>query len=92
MIIFTVKIRDNKIIRLTTKQWKNIVYRHPEISNKLSEMENTLTFPDYKKEENNITKYYKYIKEEDKYMMVACKLLNGDGFVITGYITRKIQK
>lgn len=83
---------NNKSIRLTSKQWKHIVYRHPEICNKINEIESTLKFPDYIKKEENIQKYYKYLKEEAKYMMIAVKILNGDGFVITAYTTRKIQR
>ena len=93
MLIFTVKSKENKLIRLTVKQWKHIVYRHPEMTNKLIQIEKTIIYPDYIKAcEENIIKYYKYIKEEAKYIVVAVKMLNGEGFIVTSYLTRKIQK
>ena len=91
-IIFTVKTRNSKVIRLTSEQWKHISYRHPEMSNKIYEIEKALEYPEYKKETENETKYYKYIKEESKYLRVAFIILNGEGFVITSYMTKKIQK
>jgi len=32
------------------------------------------------------------IKSEDEYIMVAVKILNHEGFIITAYNTKKIQK
>ena len=92
MIIFIIKTREGRIIRLTTEQWKHIVYRHPEMSNKINEIEVALEYPEYKKQSNSVIKYYKYIKEEKNYIMVAVRILNGEGFVITSYLTKKIQK
>ena len=92
-IIFITEIKDRKLIRLTVKQWKHIVHRHPEIINKLILIESTLKSFDYiKYSEHNTRKYYKYLKEINKYVMVAVKILNGDGFIMTAYLTRKIQK
>ena len=90
-VIFTAVV-NGRIIRLTLKQCKHIAYRHPEMVNKIVKIEETLIYPEYKIEKNKVNKYYKYIKEENNYIMVAFKILNGDGFVLTSYITRKIQK
>ncbi len=91
--IIKIATRDNLIIKLTKEQWKHIIHRHPEMSNKLTEIEFTLKYPEYKIHyKNNIRKYYKYIKHENKYNMVVVKILNGDGFIITSYLTRKIEK
>lgn len=88
--IIEVKTKDQKLIRLTLTQWKHIVYRHPEMSSKLIDIENMLLYPSYIKDEEEIKKYYKYIKDIHKYIMVAIRILNGDGFVMTSYLTRKI--
>ena len=91
-IIFEV-MNDNKIIILTETQWKHIKFRHPEMVNKLYDIEKTIRKPHYKLYfDDNTRKYYKYIKEETKYIMVAIKIINGEGFVITSYLTSRIQK
>ena len=61
--IIEVKTKDQKLIRLTLTQWKHIVYRHPEMSSKLIDIENVLLYPSYIKDEEEIKKYYKYIKD-----------------------------
>lgn len=38
-----------------------------------------------------VVKFYRFLKKENKYIMVAVKALNGDAFVITSYFTFKIQ-
>ena len=35
--------------------------------------------------------YYGYRKEQAEYLLVIVKYLNGEGFVITAYLTKKIQ-
>ena len=89
MIIIEVKTKDGKLIRLPEKQWKHIRYRHPEIS--LDGIEDTIVNPTARIQySDDITKFYKFIKREKKYVMVAVKILNGDGFVITAYKTKRI--
>ena len=55
-------------------------------------MENALKYPDYIKYKNSKQKNYKYIKEEKEYIVVIIRILNGEGFVITSYMTSKIEK
>lgn len=90
--IFSVTNNDGELIILNYKQWKHIAYRHPEMVNRLYQIENTIKCPDYKKSIGKEIKCYKYIKEENKYLMVRFRLLNKHGFVITAYTTGKIEK
>lgn len=45
-----------------------------------------------KKHSDVITKFYRFLKDKKRYIMVAVKILNHEGFVITAYQTLKIQK
>ena len=90
--IFEVKTKDGKLIRLTEKQWFHIKYRHPEIANKLNIIEDAIANPTARiQHSEDTTKFYKFIKGENNYVMVAVRILNGEGFVITAYKTRRIS-
>ena len=77
IILFVPDVKEGEIVRIKIiKLFKKIGFA--EVTSK--------------KETENETKYYRYIKEESKYLMVAFRILNGEGFVITSYMTKKIQK
>mgnify|MGYP001578098217 CR=1 FL=1 len=95
--IFEVIDKSRRKIRLTEKQWKHILKRHPDMINYLEEIKNTLINPlkitDYSEDEE-VRYYYKYIKYKDgpyKYLLVSVKYLNGDGFVVTAYFEKHIK-
>ncbi len=90
--ILLIKSQDGKLISLNYKQWKHIAYRHPEMSRRLYNIEETIRNPDYIKTSEEKIKYYKYLKEEKKYVMVAVKVIEYEGFVLTSYLTSKIEK
>lgn len=91
-MIFEVKTRDGKLIRLTEKQWSHIIYRHPEMVKRLNDIEEAISSPTARiQHSDETTKFYKFIKDEKKYIMVAVKILNGDGFVVTAYKTKRIS-
>lgn len=90
-IVFSVFSKNGKYIRLTEKQWKHISSRHPEMSSKLNEINTALQNPTFiRKHSNSVDKFYRFLKKENKYIMVAVKILNGDGFVITAYKVKSI--
>lgn len=91
--ILNVKSYDNKTIILDQRQWKHIAYRHPEIAGRVMDIEAVIRYPEWVIErESNIRKCYKYLKNEGKYMMVAVKIMNGEGFIITAYFTAKGER
>jgi len=45
-----------------------------------------VTFKDEK-----IAHFYKYYKERDQYVLIIVKHLNGEGFIITVYLVKRIQ-
>lgn len=93
MDITVVKTKDSKTIFLRDRQWKHIKYRHPEMANRLIDIEETVRNPiKIIRHSDDTTKFYKFIKNEKKYMMVAVKLLNHKGFIVTAYLTKNIQR
>lgn len=83
--------KSGRIIRLTEERIKHI-YKHPEMQNKLDLVEKTITNSDYVEEDlyrRKILYYYRYIKEEKKYVMVTVKLTNSHGYILTAYLTEK---
>ena len=87
-ILFTVRTADGRTIRLTVRQWKHIAYRHPEITD-IRELEEALQFPTVRRTDGEIVRYYRYDKDNQRYLLVTVKLLNHHGFIITAYRTRK---
>ena len=65
------------------------------MTNYLEEMKQTLLKPDFLTHQNiddRMVNYYKYIKERKEYLLVSVKYLNGEGFVATAFMTRKVRK
>lgn len=90
--IFEVKTKDKRLIRLTEKQWLHVKQRHPEMVARAGDIEDAIANPTVRVQHSDeTTKFYKPIKDEKKYIMVAVKILNGDGFVVTAYKTRRIS-
>ena len=89
--VFEVKTKDGKLIRLNEKQWSHIKQRHPEMVNRIGDIEDAIVNPTARiQHSDETTKFYKFIKDGKKYIMVAVKILNGEGFVITAYKTKRI--
>ena len=95
-LVFEVRDKTGRCIRLTDEQWEHITHDHPEISPYIEDMKEILINPttitsfDY---DEKIKYYYKYFKQRvspAKYLLTVVKYLNGDGFIITAYFVRKI--
>ena len=92
VVIFRITAGNGRRIRLTLRQWNHIAYRHPAVAGKLHEIEATILRPTYTVlSEGSVVRYYSYLKEENVYLMVAVRLCNGDGFVITAFHTRSLS-
>ncbi|MFQ6051893.1 MAG: hypothetical protein ACE5K4_09395, partial [Candidatus Hydrothermarchaeota archaeon] len=97
MVIFNVKSRLERKIRLTEVQWAHTRTRHKEMDVQTRKMILTLEEPDLvyhsPKEENY--HYYKLFREtpiSEKYLLLIAKHLNGEGFVITAFFVSKIRE
>ena len=69
-------------IRLTEERIKHIGY-HMQLHDKLHIIEETLKHPNIIIQDNNIVYYQKYLKAEHLYFVIAVKVFNGHGFIIT---------
>ncbi|MBS3176721.1 hypothetical protein J4457_05815 [Candidatus Woesearchaeota archaeon] len=91
-ILFEIKDKTGRQIRLTPKQWKHI-QEHPEMTDKIERIRETLEKPDkifQSPSEPKVHYYFKYDKTIGKYLLVAVKYLNGQGFIITSFYSTKL--
>jgi len=94
-ILFEVAEKSGRIIYLTKERWSHI-QKHPEMSNQLERIKETLISPLIMREvefDKDIRYYYSYFKDRPyaKYMLVLVKYLNGKGFIITAFYTNRIK-
>jgi|SRR3989338_2550642 len=95
--IFQTTDKSGRKIHLSKERWKHINQEHPELSDYLEEIKETLKNPTKAKEfdyGNDVIYFYKYYKSREsaaKYLLVIVKYLNGKGFIITAYFVRNIR-
>jgi len=88
-IIF--KDKNGRTIKLTNERMKHIT-KHPEMQNKLHWIEIAIIYPDFIEEDlyrSKIIYYYKYLKEEKKYIMVVIKFEEDKDNILTAYLVKK---
>ncbi len=96
-IVFEVDDRNGKKIRLTKKQWRHITKYHRYMANYLEEIKETLIDPIritdslYDEKVRYHFTYLKHISHSKKYLLVAVRYLNGEGFVVTAYLEKNIK-
>ena len=93
-ILFEIKDRKHKKVRLTKQQWAHIIQEHPDVSN-VEEIKDTILVPTAVKpsiyDPENAKWYYRYNKQKKRYMVVAVKYINEEGFIITAHYRRTIK-
>lgn len=80
-------------IRITKRHWDHIVSKHESIIGLEEIVKETLKNPTYvriSKEDRNVYLYYKPYRKY--FLCVVCRHFNGDGFIITAYLTDDIKK
>ncbi|PIN77563.1 hypothetical protein COV15_01810 [Candidatus Woesearchaeota archaeon CG10_big_fil_rev_8_21_14_0_10_34_12] len=96
-IIFEVKDKTDRKLRMTDYNWYHIVKRHPEIASNKEKIVETLENPDKitdSLEDEETKYYYKYYKNRPspyRYMRVIAKYLNGKGFIISSHFVKAMQ-
>ena len=95
--VFEIIDKTKREIRLTKRQWRHITKVHPNMTNYLDEIKETLINPlkitDYSLD-NDVRYYYKYLKYRkftSKYLCVIIKYLNGEGFIISAFFEKYIK-
>ncbi len=95
MRIFEVKDKSGRLINLPDERWKHLL-KHPEMQEKfvLEKVKDTLINPDTITSDRHDQRkhvYYKYYKDQEQYLLVSVKYLNGEGYIITSFYTDKIK-
>lgn len=95
MDIIKITDKTNRKISLSKERWKHICQTHPEMTDKLEDIKKALTKPTLivpHKFDENKRNYYLHYKEIKRYLLVAVKYLNGEGYISTVFIARNIKK
>lgn len=83
-------------MRTTRQYWELILRKHPEITGLETEVQQALRQPESIRrstQDRQVYLFYKFYKAMLPYHLTAVvKRLNGDGFVITCYLTDKIKE
>ena len=83
-----------KKIRTTRIYWEHIVqHKHGELEGRLQEILEVMRDADDVYRQDEISDIYLYYKNSQEYSACAvAKHLNGDGFIVTAYITTKTKR
>ncbi len=96
-IIFEVKDKTGRKLRMTNWNWEHIIRRHPNLSSEKEKIIETIEKPDKiidSLKDSKAKYYYKYYKNRqspNKFMMVLGKYLNGEGFIISAHFVVRIK-
>ena len=83
----------DKRIRVTKRYWDTIVKKHESVAGLGEQVKGTLRNPQYirtSKEDEKVLLYY--APHREYFLCVVCRHLNGEGFIITAYLTDRIKK
>ena len=83
-----------KNVRVTSKHWDLIVRRkHLEIEGREREVQVTLQDAQSVRVSQADSSVFLYYKRSGRYYLcVVCRHLNGDGFIITSYLTDRLKE
>lgn len=88
--------KTGRKIHLSKKQWTHIRKKHPEVED-LEILKEGLEKPDKITDysyDSSVRYYYKYFKDKQppkRFLCIAIKYLNGEGYIITAYFEKKIK-
>ena len=95
-LIFKIKDKSGRDIRLSKERWKHIK-KHPRMDeNRIEDVKKTIQNPitiRYNEKDDEVRYFYREYKDMPsfgRYLLVSVKYLNGTGFVITSFFTNKI--
>ncbi len=90
---FEVTSSLGKRISISSEYWQKIIEtKHPIMAGQEELVKQTLTSPEQvRRSRKDAAVHLHYRKSDDRYCCVVVKHLNGDGFVVTTYVTDKIK-
>ena len=85
--------KNNIPIRLTEERWLHIITGHPEMAVYYEEILVTVAEPDtiYAGSRDDLIAVSRQLIGTNKHIVVAYKEINDDGFIITAYVSSKIN-
>jgi hypothetical protein len=87
----TVTAKSGLIIRLPEERWQHIIEQHPELADLQPNVMHTLENLDRILEGNDGELLAVKLLKDDKYLVTVYRELEKDGFIITAYLTRRIN-
>jgi len=96
-IVFEVRAYDRRRVRLTEVQWLHMVFFHPEVESEQVKIGEVLENPEVvvegaTKDTRICYRFFKSTPVASKYLAVVVKVLNKEGFIITGYFTERVRR
>ena len=90
---FEVTSSLGKRIRISDEYWQTIMEtKHPVMAGREDLVQQALTSPEQvRRSRKDATVHLHYRKTNGQYCCVVVKHLNGDGFVVTTYLTDKVK-
>ena len=95
--MFEVVSKFTKRVILSETKYKHICEKHPEVRGELERMKETLVSPQTIRRsayDEKVWLFYRFFRKTPvsaKYLMVAVRLFNAEGLVVTSYFTGKIK-
>jgi len=96
-VIFAVASKFGKKISLTEGKYEHVYQRHPEVFGEINKMKKTLASPQILRRslyDEKVWLFYRLFKKTpvtEKYLMVAVRIFNNEGMVVTSYFTDRIK-
>ena len=96
-IVLEVFAKFDRKIRLTESKYDHVCKRHPEVVDEIEKMKETLVSPQIVRRslyDKKVWLFYRFFENTpvtEKYLMVAARILNDEGFVVTSYFTDKVK-
>ncbi len=92
-ILFIVPTPLGFSVRTTREYWELIQHKHPEIVGKEAEVQQCLQQPAViRRSTQDPTVYLFYISVPPYHLAVVVKRLDGEGFIITSYLTDQLKE
>lgn len=93
-ILFEAVSPLGKTIRVTTAYWRKIIsVKHPVMAGKEALVQATIECPEQIRMSKSDPTVFLYYRQEGGYFIaVVAKHLNGDGFIVTTYLTDRIKE
>lgn len=94
--LFEITDKSGRKVHLSEKQWAHIRKKHPEVEDfdmlrEGIEKFDKVTNYGYDSSVHYFYKYFKHKQLPNRYLCIAIKYLNGEGYVITAYFDKGIK-